>query len=154
VNVAAADGGRLPVRALQSYSAITADGQLTARGTPRVDTLGAILRRSRRVRESREVRFSAAGRAPFRRSDRPPLAKFAGGLVTLILAPVAVALISNALSGDNSNTDAAIELGPDLRADKFVVRNPEYDTVKPRPSSVASSSPCSSKRRRRCHEWS
>jgi hypothetical protein len=80
--------------------------------------------------------------------------KFAGGLVTLILAPVAVALISNALSGDNSNTDAAIELGPDLRADKFVVRNPEYDTVKPRPSSVASSSPCSSKRRRRCHEWS
>src|SRR5919108_2498552 len=55
--------------------------------------------------------------------------KFAGGLVTLILAPVAVALISNALSGDNSNTDAGIKLGPDLRADKFVVRNPEYDTV-------------------------
>jgi hypothetical protein len=55
--------------------------------------------------------------------------KFAGGLVTLIVAPVAVALISNALSGDNSNTEAGIELAPDLRADKFVVRNPEYRTV-------------------------
>jgi hypothetical protein len=50
--------------------------------------------------------------------------KFAGGLVTLIVAPVAVALISNALSGDNSKTDAGVKLGPGLRADKLVVRNP------------------------------
>jgi hypothetical protein len=51
--------------------------------------------------------------------------KLAGGLVTLIVAPVAVALISNALSGDKGNTDAGIKLGPHLRADKFGVRNPE-----------------------------
>ena len=55
--------------------------------------------------------------------------KVAGALVTLIVAPVAVALISNALSGDNSNTDGRIKLGPDLRADKLVVRNPEYKQV-------------------------
>jgi hypothetical protein len=57
--------------------------------------------------------------------------KVVGGLVTLIVAPVAVALISNALSGNNGNTgaSAATNLGPDLQADKLVVRNPRFDAV-------------------------
>jgi hypothetical protein len=54
--------------------------------------------------------------------------KLAGGLVTLIVAPVAVALISDALSGDHTTGPVpAGGLGPGLRTDKVVVRNPRYD---------------------------
>lgn len=79
-----------------------------------------------RSRSSREQRASG-GR--FATAIGRHWRKVVGGLVTLIVAPVAVTLISNALGGEASPGATTTKLGADLQVDKIVVRNPKYDTV-------------------------